>query len=90
MVYPLYRHSGICNGVPLLILHNASDATMHLLHEDQHSFSVLLPLMRQLTLMRELITSQEYGQLKTVCVQVAKIIHTSCDWLPFGPVDDAM
>lgn len=30
MVYPLYRHSGVCNGVPLLILHNASDATMYL------------------------------------------------------------
>lgn len=30
MVYPLYRHSGICNGVSLLVLHNAPDATMHL------------------------------------------------------------
>lgn len=30
MVYPLYRHGGICNAVPLLILHNASDASMHL------------------------------------------------------------
>lgn len=48
----------------------------HLLHEDEHCFSVLLPLMHQLILMRELITSQEYRQLKTVCVQIAEIIHT--------------
>lgn len=47
-----------------------------LLHEDEHGLSVLLPLIREVTLMRELITSQEYGQLKTVCVQVAEIIHT--------------
>ncbi len=47
-----------------------------LLHEDEHCLSVLLPLMRQLILMRELITSQEYGQLKTVGVQVAEVIHT--------------
>lgn len=32
--------------------------------------------MHQLILMRELITSQEYRQLKTVCVQIAEIIHT--------------
>lgn len=30
MVYPLHRYSGVCYGVPLLILHNAPDATMHL------------------------------------------------------------
>lgn len=30
MVYALYRHSGIFNGVPLLILHNTPDAAMHL------------------------------------------------------------
>lgn len=30
MVYPLYRHGGIWNGIPLLVLHNAPDATMHL------------------------------------------------------------
>jgi len=30
MVYSLYRHSGVRNGVPLLILHNASDTTVHL------------------------------------------------------------
>lgn len=47
-----------------------------LLHEDEHSFSVLLPLLCQLTLMRELITAQEYGQLKAVGVKVAEIIHT--------------
>lgn len=47
-----------------------------LLHEDEHSLSVLLPLIHKVTLMRELITAQEYRQLKTVCVQVAEIIHT--------------
>lgn len=47
-----------------------------LLHEDEHSLSVLLPLVREVTLMRVLITAQEYGQFKTVCVQVTKIIHT--------------
>lgn len=93
-----------------------------LLHEGEHSFSVLLPLVGEVTLMRELITAQEYGQLQTVCVQVAEIIHTykgvnttllntpgwapnvhtrtntfphwpqltSCDWFPFGPIDDAV
>ena len=34
MVYPLYSYSGVCNGVPLLILHNASDATMYLDREE--------------------------------------------------------
>lgn len=33
MIYSLYRHCGICNGVPLLVLHNAPDATMHLHRE---------------------------------------------------------
>lgn len=30
MVYPLDRHSGICNGVPLLVFHNAPNATVYL------------------------------------------------------------
>lgn len=30
MVYPLYRHTGIGNGVTLLVFHNAPDATMYL------------------------------------------------------------
>lgn len=47
-----------------------------LLHEGEHCLSVLLPLVCQVALMRELITAQEYGQLKTVGVQVAEIIHT--------------
>lgn len=47
-----------------------------LLHEDEHCLSVLLPLVCQITLMRELVTSQEYGQLKTVGVQIAEVIHT--------------
>lgn len=51
----------------------------HLLHEDEHCFSVLLPLIRQLTLMGELITTQEYRQFKTVGVQVAEVIHTLTD-----------
>lgn len=37
VVYPLYGHSGICNGIPLLVLHNASDATMHLVGENNNN-----------------------------------------------------
>lgn len=63
-----YTHSSCGNK----LRHQRTD----LLHEDEHSLSVLLPLVCEVTLMRELITAQEYGQLKTVCVQVAEIIHT--------------
>lgn len=35
VVNPLHRHCGICNGIPLLVLHNAPDATMHLHREDK-------------------------------------------------------
>lgn len=59
-----------------MFLYSFTLCVTDLLHEDEHRFSVLLPLVRQLALMRELITAQEYGQLKTVGVQVAEIIHT--------------
>lgn len=41
MVYTLYRHSGVGNGVPLLILHNASDATMYLDSKELYSLDHL-------------------------------------------------
>lgn len=30
VVYPLNRHCGVWDGIPLLVLHNTPDATMHL------------------------------------------------------------
>lgn len=30
VVYPLDRHCGVCDGIPLLVFHNTPDATMHL------------------------------------------------------------
>lgn len=56
--------------------HRFPSVVTDLLHEYEHSFSVLLPLVCQVTVMRELIAAQEYGQLKTVGVQVAEITHT--------------
>lgn len=47
----------------------------YLLYEGQKRLSVVLPLLRKLALMGEFITAQEDGNLKTVCVQVAEIIH---------------
>lgn len=46
VIYPLDRYSSVCNRVPLLIFHNPSNTAMHLLHEDEHCFSVFLPLIR--------------------------------------------
>lgn len=63
MIYSLHRNGCISNGVALLVLHNAPDSAMNLLQKDEHGFSVLLPLSRQLTLMWEFITAQEDGQL---------------------------
>lgn len=109
-----------CGGNKNNQMHSVCGSISDLLHEGQHSFSVLLPLVGEVALMRELITAQEYGQFQTVCVQVAEIIHTykgvnttllntpgwapkihtgmlphwplltSCDWSPFGPIDDAV
>ena len=47
-----------------------------LFHKGQHGLFVLLPLVRQLALMRELITPEEDGQLHTVGVQVTEVVHT--------------
>lgn len=109
-----------CGGNKKKRIHSVCGNMSDLLHEGEHSFSVLLPLVGEVALMRELITAQEHGQLQTVCVQVAEIIHTykgvnttllntlgwapkihtgilphwplltSCDWFPFGPIDDAV
>lgn len=47
----------------------------HLVHEGEEGLLVVLPLVPQLTLMRELVTAQEDGQLKAVGVEVAEVIH---------------
>lgn len=47
-----------------------------LLHVDQQRLSVVVPLHRELAGMRELITGQLHGHLKTVGVKVAEIVHT--------------
>lgn len=45
MVDPLYRYSGVSNGVALLVLHYAPDSTMHLDRQNimEKSQGVLLP-----------------------------------------------
>lgn len=48
----------------------------YLLHEDKKRLAVVLPLLRQLTLMREFVTAHVHRQLKAVGVQIAEIIHT--------------
>ena len=60
---------------PAALLSCARFSATDLLHEGQHGLSVLLPLVRQLALVRELITAQEDGQLQTVGVQVAEVVH---------------
>ena len=47
-----------------------------LFYEGQQRFAVDLPLSRKFTLMRKLVAAQEDGELKTVGVQVAEVIHT--------------
>ena len=49
---------------------------LYLLHEDQQRFTVVLPLLWQLSLMGEFVAAHKHGQLKAVCMQVAKVIHT--------------
>lgn len=53
-----------------------SQVLTYLLHEDEHGFSVFLPLVCQFALMRKLIAAQEHRQLQAVGVQVAEVIHT--------------
>ena len=48
----------------------------HLFNEGEQRFTVALPLFRKFTLVRKLVTAQEDGELKTVGVQVAEVIHT--------------
>ena len=49
---------------------------LYLLHEDEKRLAIVLPLLRQLALMREFVTAHIHRQLKAVGVQVAEIIHT--------------
>lgn len=49
---------------------------LYLFHEDKKRLAIVLPLFRQLTLMREFVTAHIHGQLKAVGVQIAEIIHT--------------
>lgn len=48
----------------------------YLFHETQQRLAVVLPLQRQLALMRELVAAQEDGELEAVGVQVAEVVHT--------------
>lgn len=48
----------------------------HLFNKGQQRLAVFLPLQWKFTFMRKLVTPQEDGQLKTVGVQVAEVIHT--------------
>lgn len=48
----------------------------YLLHEDKQRLAIVLPLLRQLALMREFVTAHVHRQLKAVGVQVAEIVHT--------------
>lgn len=49
---------------------------LYLLHIDKERFFIVLPFYGQFTGMRELITGQLHRHLKTVGVQVTKVIHT--------------
>lgn len=49
---------------------------LYLLHEDEKRLAIVLPLLRQLALMREFVTAHVHRQLKAVGVQIAEIIHT--------------
>lgn len=49
---------------------------LYLLHEDKKRLAIVLPLLRQLALMREFVTTHIHRQLKAVGVQIAEIIHT--------------
>lgn len=58
----------------------------HLLHEGEQRFFVVLPLSGQLTLVGELVTTQVYGELQTVRVQVAEVIESWTDRQTDRPV----
>lgn len=49
---------------------------LYLLHENKKRFAIVLPLLRQLVLVRKFVTTHIHRQLKAVGVQIAKIIHT--------------
>ena len=49
---------------------------LYLLHENKKRLAIVLPLLRQLALMREFVTTNIHRKLKAVGVQIAKIIHT--------------
>lgn len=49
---------------------------LYLLHEDKERLTIVLPLLRQLALMREFVTTHIHRQFKAVGVQIAEIIHT--------------
>lgn len=49
---------------------------LYLLHEYKKRLAIVLPLLRQVTLMRKFVTTHIHRQLKAICVQIAEIIHT--------------
>lgn len=50
--------------------------SLYLLHEYKKRLAIVLPLLRQVTLMRKFVTTHIHRQLKAICVQIAEIIHT--------------
>lgn len=66
----------ICFLISLLVWDSGAPLYLYLLHEYKQRLAIVLPLLRQLTLMRKFVTTHIHRQLKAIGVQIAEIIHT--------------